>query len=1213
MKKLYSVFTIMFFTVVYSQNETVLPANISDTENYAYTREYLDATSTSSTSVKQTESVTYFDGLGRPKQVINIKASPSGKDVVTQIKYDGLGRQDKDYLPMPQQGTTIGGIYSPATTPYTETVGIPLYGGTAPFYAQKETENSPLGRPLSNTAPGAWSVSGKKSSLDYQFNSNNEVKKYTTSTDWVYGRTNSVLIQPGMYSANQLYKTLATDEDGSSAIEFKNKLGQTVMVRKVLGLMQYADTYYVYNEYQDLAYVIPPLASVKSTLSQTDLNELCYQYRYDARNRLVEKHLPGKDWEYMVYDKQDRLVMTQDANMGADKKWLFTKYDKFGRPAYTGLYISSQDYNSAGRAYEQVQVDGKGSNNVERTTSPGFTTTGLSVYYDNLSAKNYPNVFDKVLSVSYYDTYPAGTPAIPAFVLGQEVLPQNAQTSVISTKGLPTASFVNNAETNGWTKTFIWYDRKGRSTGSHTINHLGGYTKTETLLDFSGAVKEQYVYHKRKNATTSEEVTVKETFEYDDQNRLLLHKHKVNNATEEFLTRNEYNELGQLKNKQVGGTALNTPLQSVDYSYNVRGWLTGINSGDISVSAPYTLNNGKLFGYRIKYNNPENPSVAPAKYNGNISETEWISGSGQLKRYGYQYDKLNRLLAGIYQDPGLTVPESHLNDETLTYDLNGNVKTLVRNTKHGKFGTPVVIDNLTYYYNSGGNKVTSISDASGNISGYEGGNAAITYDANGNMTAIPDKGISSIAYNFLNLPKQISQHTNTTNYYYRADGVKIKKKYTLVNASGTSEIYTEYLDGFQYSTPNIEPIRRALDEQDEATLSAATAGEEEAFSALDERGVAAGPGPGEEPELILSFFPTAEGYYDYENLRYIYQYKDHLGNVRISYVKDGSNLKIMDTNEYYPFGMSFLNQTGFAPIYDPMAIPYNYKFGGKELQETGFYDFGARFYMSDIAIFGTHDPLSEKTLQPYAYAYNNPMRFMDPTGMEGEEAASSGSETGGGGVPGSTGMDVYGNQTVNIGYGVNVAAGTAAISVSGGNTQEIKNRNSAIYKLRDEFKGTSMNPDSKAKFDDHEKLTSELPTLKNLRDKTNPEFSINDNLGENTAAQQVRNTNKIEVNTTALTTKLIYAFSLGHEMLHVFDSIYNYPTIMSILGTTTLGSHAYGFYKEYRAYMWEKNMGRDNINVSAILKTYYEPQYPVEAVNKVYNNLSRLNTAAINP
>lgn len=40
---------------------------------------------------------------------------------------------------------------------------------------------------------------------------------------------------------------------------------------------------------------------------------------------------------------------------------------------------------------------------------------------------------------------------------------------------------------------------------------------------------------------------------------------------------------------------------------------------------------------------------------------------------------------------------------------------------------------------------------------------------------------------------------------------------------------------------------------------------------------------------VTTFFPTAEGYYDYEKKTYIYQYKDHLGNTRISYVTGNEN------------------------------------------------------------------------------------------------------------------------------------------------------------------------------------------------------------------------------------------------------------------------------------------------------------------------------------
>ena len=123
---------------------------------------------------------------------------------------------------------------------------------------------------------------------------------------------------------------------------------------------------------------------------------------------------------------------------------------------------------------------------------------------------------------------------------------------------------------------------------------------------------------------------------------------------------------------------------------------------------------------------------------------------------------------------------------------------------------------------------------------------------------------------------------------------------------------------------------------------------------------------------------------DYQNERYIYQYKDHLGNVRINYTKlpDGS-ATVLDGNQYYPFGMNHLNASNDS-VYDPLGAPYNYKYNGKELQESGMYDYGWRHYMPDIARWNGMDQLSEKfhNASPYAYVMNNPAILFDPDGRD---------------------------------------------------------------------------------------------------------------------------------------------------------------------------------------------------------------------------------------
>ncbi|MBG0513201.1 RHS repeat-associated core domain-containing protein [Elizabethkingia meningoseptica] len=85
-------------------------------------------------------------------------------------------------------------------------------------------------------------------------------------------------------------------------------------------------------------------------------------------------------------------------------------------------------------------------------------------------------------------------------------------------------------------------------------------------------------------------------------------------------------------------------------------------------------------------------------------------------------------------------------------------------------------------------------------------------------------------------------------------------------------------------------------------------------------------------------------------------------------------------NNYYPFGLKHegYNNASLA------NSAYRYKYNGKELQETGMYDYGARMYMPDLGRWGVIDPLAEKYphMYPYNYVANNPVMFVDPDGRD---------------------------------------------------------------------------------------------------------------------------------------------------------------------------------------------------------------------------------------
>ncbi|AJH14556.1 DUF6443 domain-containing protein [Myroides profundi] len=984
-------------------------------QNYIKTTQYTQPVKQASTTVAQKTQVVYYDGLGRPIQEVAVGASPTKNSVVKHTEYDLNIGQTKDFLSYSVASGSSEYVAN-AKTGTLNYYNTDKYQKTTNPYSETLYEKSPLKRVLKTGSPGEdWKISGNNTiDFSYRFNTANEVKyrqaKATLAS--ATGIYNVTIVEKGTYPVNSLYVTSVSDENGNVAQEFKDQEGKVVLKRVynnpqgvptlfstasnapmsspmpsvsniigdelkgksvqdvidnfdkivenleknvdnqidnttkeveqlpnnplrgsgvITGTGETLDTYYIYDQYGNLSIVTSPLLNGDVTLANVD--KLGYQYKYDTKNRLVAKKLPGKTWEYMVYDKSDRLVAIGPVYnpFGTEAKgWMVTKYDAHSRVIYSGFYNGLAVSETTRKTF-QDNVNANAISFEKRASSTNIG--GAPVTYTN-------TVFPKdnltVLSVNYYDdyTYPGAATNFTA-IEGQTVI-QNA-------KGLLTGNWTRVLTTSSENKaniTFMLYDYNSRVLRSYTKNYLQGYTQVDTKYTFTGLPLKVTTKHKKDNVAVQS--IVEENFVYDHAERLLQQTHKVNTLAEVVLFKNVYDELGALEKKDVGGNlAKNIFFNTNLYLYNVRGWLTDINS----IANYYHPNLRRpLFLLKLNYNKPEQSITGVnALYNGNISEQIWTSGIDNKKRsYGYVYDGANRLVLGSFKSPDLgSASTANLYDEKLAYDKNGNILKLDRNGA-SVGGVTTVIDKLTYGYESGSNRLSTVRDASGNQEGFKQVNTVgsdYTYDEFGNLTSDKHKKITKIKHNHLNLPVEINFGTDKIEYLYTASGEKLQKK---VTEKGVVTL-TDYLGGFQYVKGK------------------------------------------------LSFLPTAEGFFNAETNSYVYQFKDHLGNVRVSYSDiNNENLilphKIIEEINYYPFGLA---HKGYNQKNDALMKDYKYQYNGKEKQEElglNYYDYGARNYDAAIGRWMNVDPLAEKFVgwNPYHYVHNNPINLVDPTGMEAE-------------------------------------------------------------------------------------------------------------------------------------------------------------------------------------------------------------------------------------
>lgn len=813
----------------------------------------------------------YIDGLGRPLETVikqgSLATGSTATDLVTANYYDKYGRELYKYLPF--AANTTGGNSSLTDglfkyNPFDQQASFMnvQYSGQGEtwFYNQSNVESSPLNRPEKSLAVGnSWVGSNRGVETKYWFNTDiDDVKKWVV-TDVSNGfGTYNVL---GTYSARTLFKNVLIDENGKQVIEFKDKSGKVILKKVQLTAADdggtgknytgWLCTYYIYDDLNNLRCVVQPRgveALIENSwninaLSGVILNEQCFRYEYDGRNRMILKKVPGADEVYMVYDNRDRLVMTQDANMRASGKWMAMLYDELNRPVQTGLLLNTW----TGKSFTQHLSDAANSSSYPFTAG----TTPSTTYWEYLTKTGYDdynslpggsglnsNLDNTYINSNYINTSYNTAPDYPQ--------PLVASTS---TEGLVTWTEVKILGTNTYTYAISIYDDMGRVIQVKTKNVTGGTDLVTTQYSWSGQPL-YTIQQVQKGGGTSQTTVTLTKLNYDDLGRLTKTEKKVSHnlvngaslpASYTTLAEQEYDALGQLKKKKLGNKpgASGTALANLDYQYNIRGWLLSINKDFISASS----NNDQYFAMQLGYDKDGYGSFPNKQYNGNISGTIWKTAGDNINRkFDYAYDNANRLLSADFNQStgGTSFDKSAGLDfslSSMSYDANGNIKTMQQ--KGWKFGGSVIIDNLQYNYLNNGysNKLLNVIDLNNdpltklgdfrtsNLHPNAGGKTTTTvdytYDANGNMVKdynkdiVSSSGTEGIQYNYLNLPQTItvkkdgSNNKGTISYVYDAAGTKLQKITTETNGNvikdGTSyttniTTTTTYLGGLVYES-----------------------------------------------------------------------------------------------------------------------------------------------------------------------------------------------------------------------------------------------------------------------------------------------------------------------------------------------------------------------------------------------------------------------------
>jgi len=687
----------------------------SSFKNYVQTKTYLDNAGT--TFLRH---IDYYDELGYVAETVDVGSNTSQIPLVVKLDYSPQMTLYSQWAPVPATGLDyLDDVSYLARTTYNDTEAYSDYD----YDDFKELASS--------KKPGvAWE--GHIATITRNAVPAGAVRKYSVAS-------NGNLHDDGMYPSGLLTSTTTTDEDGRSMTVYVNMHGNTILERRASD----NDTYYVYDGYGRLKYVLPPMCQQCST---SQMSKYWYKYTYDNRGRCTEKQLPGCSAVRYWYDEADRIESEQDGYLRSQTQSLYRNYS----------------YDAIGRLLLQTI-----------SATRGEATSGNAL---------------KVEAKNYYDDYSFRQEVAQLFPEWADSI-NAVYASPMVARGRLTATLRYTSKTIGYFEMYR-YDLNGRMTYKLSAYDDKWMKIVHTAYNFVGdVVTEEESVYTYSNTHISFLAGRRTVNTYHTGTRLLAntvvtHIDKNNNTNTQTVSNPTYDVFGNVIADNRPGTAAD-----MTYTYDtLHGWLAGVSSPS---------------GFSEQL---QRETATNTQYSGNIGRMLWRNtANGEQHRYDYTYDSLGRLTSSQYSSSANGTADRY--NESVTYNPNGSITTLLRNgmKNDGTFG-PIDDLTVTYDGNRL-LKVTDDAETlnyNGALDFDDGDDSTneYHYDGNGALTSDSNRGINNITYDYTHYPSVIARVTKKKTVYndYTPDGRKLSCRHVSYFPIGYGNYYRisiidKYIDG----------------------------------------------------------------------------------------------------------------------------------------------------------------------------------------------------------------------------------------------------------------------------------------------------------------------------------------------------------------------------------------------------------------------------------